>query len=161
MDIIIKMSHTLRVQPQDTVGSLKIRIQKELGVQCENQRLSTPLTDDSMSLSSYGLHSGAMVSLLVTQPAIQPVTQPATQPVTQPATIQVFLRNEKAKMSTYDIKPDETVSNFRSRVESREGITVDQQRLIHQGRDMNQGKLSDYNVRSLSTIDLMLRLRGD
>ncbi|XP_029295891.1 polyubiquitin-B-like [Cottoperca gobio] len=154
MDIIIKMlngtSRTLMVQQQDTVGSLKIRIQKELGVQCETQRLifvnglSTPLTDDSMSLSSYGLHSGAMVSLLVTQPA----------------TIQVFLRNEKGKVSTYDIKPDETVSNFRSRVECREGITANQQRLIHQGREMNQGKLSDYNVCSLSTIDLTLRLRG-
>ncbi|XP_031164630.1 ubiquitin-like protein ISG15 [Sander lucioperca] len=154
MDITISMldgtSHTLRVQPEDTVGSLKILIQKKLGFLSATQKLvfvngmNTDLNDDSRPLSSYGLRSGARVSLLVTQPA----------------TIQVFLRNEKGKVSTYDIKPDETVSHFRSKVQSREGIPVSQQRLIHQGREMNEGRLTDYNVEALSTIDLNLRLRG-
>ncbi|XP_028434404.1 ubiquitin-like protein ISG15 [Perca flavescens] len=153
MDITICMlgtSHTLRVDPEHTVGSLKILIQDKLGVPSATQKLvfvngmNTDLSDDSRPLSSYGLRSGARVSLLVTQPA----------------TIQVFLRNEKGKTSTYDITPDETVKHFRSRVESREGTPASQQRLIHQGREMNEGRLADYNVVALSTIDLSLRLRG-
>lgn len=154
MDINIVMldgtSHSLRVNPQDTVGSLKTRIQDKLGVPPQRQKLvfvngqRTPLSDDSKPVSWYGLQSGSQVSLLVTQPA----------------TIQVFLRNEKGQMSTYDIKPDETVSDFKTKVQCREGVQVSQQRLLHQSREMMGGRLSDYNVKELSTIDLMLRLRG-
>ncbi|KAJ4941809.1 hypothetical protein JOQ06_011683 [Pogonophryne albipinna] len=142
-------SQTLRVRPHDTVGSLKILIQK-LGFSCESQKLvfengcSTTLNNDSATLESYGLHSGARVNLLVTTPAI----------------IQVFLKNEKGVNSTYDIKPDETVSHFRSRVEERERVPVSEQRLLHESREMNEGKLSDYNVRANSTIFQTLRLRG-
>lgn len=154
MDVTISMlcgsSHTLRVQPEDTVGSLKQRIHEKLRVSPETQKLvfvngqNTHLSDDSLTVSHYGLFHGATVSLLVIEPP----------------TIQVFVRNEKGKISTYDIKPEETLSNFRSRIESREKVTVSQQRLIHQGREMREGKLSDYGVTALSTIDLNLRLRG-
>uniref|UniRef100_A0A3P9CGG2 ISG15 ubiquitin like modifier n=1 Tax=Maylandia zebra TaxID=106582 RepID=A0A3P9CGG2_9CICH len=104
----------------------------------------THLNDDSKPISYYGLQHGSQVSLLVTEP-------PPTQ---------VFLRNEKGQTSTYDIRLDETVSNFKNRVEKREGVPASQQRLIHQGREMQGGKLEDYNVRNHSTIELTLRLRG-
>ncbi|XP_059185109.1 polyubiquitin-B-like isoform X1 [Centropristis striata] len=156
MEINIKMldgaCHTLQVNPNDTVASLKIRIQEKLGVSRDTQKLmfvngqNTDLNDDSKPLSWYGLHSGVTVSLLV----IQPVNKP----------VQVFLRNEKGKTSTYNVRLEETVSSFKSKVQSREGPAVSQQVLAHQGRVMDGGKLSDYNVTELSTIDLTLRLRG-
>ncbi|XP_062273739.1 polyubiquitin-B-like isoform X1 [Scomber scombrus] len=160
MDIIITMldgtSLNLRVRPTDTVGYLKTLIQKNTGFAPEIQKLTfvngqtVILNDNNRSISSYGLHSGCQVSLLLTQPPQPP----------QPATIQVFLRNEKGKVSTYDIRPDVTVSDFKLKVEAREGVPVSQQRLNHQGREMSQGKLADYNVEALSTIDMTLRLRG-
>ncbi|XP_059185110.1 polyubiquitin-B-like isoform X2 [Centropristis striata] len=138
MEINIKMldgaCHTLQVNPNDTVASLKIRIQEKLGVSRDTQKLmfvngqNTDLNDDSKPLSWYGLHSGVTVSLLVIQPVNKPV--------------------------------QETVSSFKSKVQSREGPAVSQQVLAHQGRVMDGGKLSDYNVTELSTIDLTLRLRG-
>ncbi|KAM7391912.1 hypothetical protein PAMP_022559 [Pampus punctatissimus] len=154
MDIEITMlngtSLDLRVSPDTTVGSLKTLIQQKLGFPPHSQKLTfvngqrVSLSDDSRPVSSYGLNSGCQVSLLVTQPS----------------TIQVFLRNEKGQMSTYDIKPNETVNNFKLKVQSREGVPVNQQRLIHQGREMTGGELADYNVEALSTIDMTLRLRG-
>ncbi|XP_008416907.1 ubiquitin-like protein ISG15 [Poecilia reticulata] len=154
MDIVIKMldgtSHTLKVNPHDTVGSLKMLIQQKLGVPAARQKLifrngsSTPLNDDSRTLSSYNIEQGSQVSLLITQPS----------------TFQVFLKNEKGTNSTYEITHDETVDNFRRRVEKREGVPANQQRLIHEGREMQSGKLSDYNVKEHSTIFLTLRLRG-
>ncbi|XP_070759919.1 polyubiquitin-like [Enoplosus armatus] len=154
MDIIIIMldgtSHSLRVSPQDTVGSLKTLVHQQLGVPPQRQRLvfdngqRTQLSDDSRTVSHYCLQPGSRVSLLVTQPE----------------TIQVFLRNEKGQMSTYDIKPDETVSDFKRKVQCREGVQASQLRLIHQSKEMREGKLSDYSVKALSTIDMMLRLRG-
>ncbi|XP_024660339.2 polyubiquitin-like [Maylandia zebra] len=156
MDITINMlgeSHTLTVNPEDTVGSLKIKIYKKLEVNPQTQKLvfingqKTPLNDDSKPISYYGLQHGSQVSLLVTEPP-------------PPAPIQVFLRNEKGHSSTYDIRLDETVSNFKNRVEGRERVPASQQRLIHEGREMQGGKLEDYNVRNHSTIYMFFRLRG-
>ncbi|XP_026044366.1 polyubiquitin-like [Astatotilapia calliptera] len=153
MDITINMlgeSHTLTVNPEDTVGSLKIKIQEKLEVDPQTQKLdflNGHPNDDSKPISYYGLQHGSQVSLLVTEPP-------------PPAPIQVFLRNEKEQMSTYDIQPGETVSNFKNRVEKREGVPASQQRLIHQGREMQGGKLEDYNVRNHSTIYMTLHLRG-
>nr|AZS32236.1 ISG15-1 [Larimichthys polyactis] len=154
MDITIVMldgkTHILRVNPQDTVGSVKMLIQNKLGFPPHKQRLifvngqKTPLSDDSQCIGDYGLQSGSLVSLLITQPA----------------TMQVFLRNEKGQINTYDIKPEETVSDFKTKVQHREGVQVSQQRLIHESREMTTGRLSDYNVKEMSTIDLMFRLRG-
>ncbi|KAL7392223.1 hypothetical protein ABVT39_021415 [Epinephelus coioides] len=177
MDITIVMlngtSHTLSVHPEDTVGSLKQRIQDKFGVPCEKQKLmfvngqKTHLSNDVMPISSYGLHPGATVSLLVIEPPpIQGFVRnvegkPNTYDI-KPGepTIQVFVRNLEGKSNTYGIKPGETVDNLKRRVQSREGVPVSQQRLIHQGREMTGGKLVDYNVTANSTIDLNLRLRG-
>ncbi|XP_072288657.1 polyubiquitin-like [Eucyclogobius newberryi] len=154
MEITIKMlngdSVTLTVNPEDTVASLKLLIQKHRNVppQCQKLTISNGqvkiLDDNSKKLSYYGLESGSNVFLLVVEPT----------------TIQVFLKNEKGLTSTYDIDPGETVQNFKSKVYSRERVPVDQQRLIHQSREMMNGKLSDYGVTALSTIYLTLRLRG-
>ncbi|CAK6966566.1 polyubiquitin-B-like [Scomber scombrus] len=157
MDINITMldgtSLNLSVRPTDTVGSLKTLIQQKLGFAPESQKLiidngeRKALNDNSRSISSYGLHSGCQVTLLVTEPP-------------QPTTIQVFLINVNGQNSTYDIRTEETVSDFKLKVQAREGVSANQQRLIHQGREMSQGRLADYNVVALSTINMTLRLRG-
>ncbi|XP_026198113.1 polyubiquitin-like [Anabas testudineus] len=154
MDLVITMlngeGHPLRVQPEDTVGSLKKLIQDKFGAPSSTQKLvfvngqKIDLSDDSQTIRSYGLQSGSRVSLLLTRPA----------------TIQVFVKNDRGRSSTYDIKPDETVNDFKTKVQCREGVQVSQQRLIFQGREMMHGRLSDYGVRELSSIDLNLRLRG-
>lgn len=145
-------SRTLKVSPDETVGSLKKRIEQQMGVPAARQKLvftngsSTPLNDDSKTLGYYRLESGSRVSLLVTEP---------------PSTFQVFLRNEKGVTSTYDITQQETVDSFKRRVQEREGVPANQQRLIHEGQEMQSGyKLSDYKVKEHSTIFLTFRLRG-
>lgn len=154
MEIFITMldgtSHPVTVGPQDTVGSLKILIQDRLGEPADTQRLvyddgqRIPLGDDSRTLGSYNLRSGSRVSLLVTRPS----------------TIQVFLRNEKGQTKTFHVSPEESVKEFRMRVQETEGVPESQQRLIHEGREMMTGKLKDYDVKEMSTIYLTLRLRG-
>ncbi|XP_047447952.1 polyubiquitin-like isoform X2 [Mugil cephalus] len=154
MELIIKTMdgtlHPLVVNPQDTVGFLKTQIHRLLKVPVHKQKLvfvngqTTTLSDDTKPLCYYGLQSGSYVSLLIVEPP----------------TTQVFLRNEKGQTSTYDIKTNDTVDDFKRRVEQREGVPVNQQRLIHESKEMTTGKLSDYNVRAHSTIFLTLRLRG-
>lgn len=155
MDLIIKMlngtTRSLTVSPQDTVGSLKHLIHQALGVSPQNQRLvienghRTTLSDYSKRLCDCGLQSGSQVSLLVIQPS----------------TFQVFLKNEKGQTTTYDIPPDETVTGFKTKVQARERVEASQQRLIHEGKEMVDGRLlADYKVQEHSTIYLTFRLRG-
>ncbi|XP_061529292.1 ubiquitin-like protein ISG15 [Phycodurus eques] len=154
MEITITMltgtSQTLTVCPEDTVKTLKNLIETKMGISAHTQKLvlagshSTPLDDDSLAVSSYGLQAGSRVCLLVKESQ----------------TIQVFLRNEKGQLNTYEIDMGDSVSDFKQKVASREGVPVSQQRLVHQGREMASGKLEDYNVRALSTIDMTFRLRG-
>lgn len=154
MDITVTMlngaSVTLTVNPEDTVRSLKLLIEKCLDVAPQCQKLTINhgqvqiLKDNSKTLKFYGLESGSRVSVLVVEPTI----------------IQVFLKNEKGMTNTYDVDPDETVHSFKSKVYARERVPVDQQRLIYEGKEMMDGKLADYGVEALKTIYLMLRLRG-
>lgn len=156
MDVTVVMldgiPHHLKVNPLDTVGSLKAMIHNQMGVPPVRQVLvlvngdqKKTLSVDSWSLSSLGVQSGSRISLLFTEPA----------------TIQVILKNHNGKLSKYDVKPDEAVTDFKQKVQSREGVQASQQRLLHQSREMMDGsKLSDYKVKEHSTIELMLHLRG-
>ncbi|XP_036385451.1 polyubiquitin-like [Megalops cyprinoides] len=145
---------SLSVSMDTTVGSLKDLIQQRTDVPTARQRLTAQngqrvdLKDDSKTLRQYGVSAGCVVLVLVTEPS-------------QPTFIQVFLRTDKGLTHAYTISPAETVSQFKRKVAERENIPVDQQRLIYEGKQMDDGKkLADYGVRAESTIFLSLRLRG-
>ncbi|RXN30854.1 polyubiquitin-like isoform X1 [Labeo rohita] len=141
----------LEVSGDATVGELKQRICQLVGEPSYKQRLSADngtrisLEDDSRTLSSYGLHSGSVVSLLITN-----------------APCQVFVRNEKGQTGTYDVDiNNETVDQLQTKIYNKERVPVDQQRLIYKEKQLESGrKFQDYDITARSTIDMTLRLRG-
>jgi ubiquitin C len=129
------------VQPTDTIHDVKKKVASQAGIPVEDQRLlyqgkELDPKKPTATLTDHGITHGSTLDL---------------------APMQIHVKTLEGTILSVTVHPTDTIHDVKKKVASQAGIPVEDQRLLYQGKDLDQkptATLTDHGITHGSTLDL-------